>query len=66
MEKRAGIVGIGLMGQAITSNLLKAGFSLRGYDIDAGRMKEFEAQGGKPVTSAAEAARGKIPFFKRV
>jgi 3-hydroxyisobutyrate dehydrogenase-like beta-hydroxyacid dehydrogenase len=58
MEKRAGIVGIGLMGQAITSNLLKAGFSLRGYDVDAGRMKEFEAQGGKPVTSAAEAARG--------
>lgn len=58
MEKRAGIVGIGLMGQAITSNLIKAGFSLRGYDIDRGRMKEFEAQGGKPVTSAAEAARG--------
>ena len=58
MEKRAGIVGLGLMGQAITSNLLKAGFNLRGYDIDAGRMKEFEAQGGKPVTSAAEAARG--------
>lgn len=58
MEKRAGIVGLGFMGQAMTSNLLKAGFTLRGYDIDAGRMKEFEGQGGKPVSSAAEAAQG--------
>ena len=58
MEKRAGIVGLGFMGQAFTSNLLKAGFTLQGYDIDGGRMKEFEAQGGKPVSSAAEAARG--------
>jgi 3-hydroxyisobutyrate dehydrogenase-like beta-hydroxyacid dehydrogenase len=58
MERCVGIVGLGLMGQAFTANLLRAGFSLRGYDIDAGRMKEFKDQGGKPVSSAAETARG--------
>jgi 2-hydroxy-3-oxopropionate reductase len=58
MKECVGIVGLGLMGQAFTANLLRAGFTLRGFDIDAGRMKEFETQGGLPVASAAEAARG--------
>ena len=58
MEERVGIVGMGFMGQAFTANLLRAGFTLQGFDIDAGRMKEFKVQGGTPVSSAAEAARG--------
>ena len=58
MIECVGIVGLGLMGQAFTANLLRAGFTLRGFDIDAGRMTEFETQGGVPVASAAEAARG--------
>ena len=58
MRERVGIVGIGLMGQALTANLLRAGFTLQGFDTDAGRMKEFKVQGGTPVSSAAEAARG--------
>ena len=58
MEDCIGIVGIGFMGQAFTANLLRAGFKLKGFDIDSGRRKEFERQGGIPVSSAAEAARG--------
>ena len=58
MGERVGIVGMGFMGQAFTANLLRAGFTLQGFDIDAGRMKEFKKQGGTPVSSAAEAARG--------
>jgi 3-hydroxyisobutyrate dehydrogenase-like beta-hydroxyacid dehydrogenase len=58
MQERVGIVGIGFMGQAFTSNLVRAGFTLQGFDIDAGRVKEFKKQGGTPVSSAAEAARG--------
>ncbi len=58
MEDRIGIVGIGFMGQAFTANLLRAGFNLKGFDIDPGRMKQFEDLGGTPVPSAAEAARG--------
>jgi 3-hydroxyisobutyrate dehydrogenase-like beta-hydroxyacid dehydrogenase len=57
MGERVGIVGMGFMGQAFTANLLRAGFTLQGYDIDAGRMKEFKAQGGTPVSSPAETAR---------
>ena len=58
MGECVGIVGIGFMGQAFTANLLRAGFSLRGFDRDTNRMKEFQNQGGIPVSSAAEAARG--------
>jgi 2-hydroxy-3-oxopropionate reductase len=58
MGECVGIVGLGFMGQAFTANLLRAGFILQGFDIDAVRMKEFEVQGGTPVSSAAEAARG--------
>ncbi len=58
MGECVGIVGIGLMGQSFTVNLLRAGFTVRGYDVDEGRMKEFKDQGGTPVSSAAEAARG--------
>lgn len=58
MKECVGIVGLGFMGQAFTANLLHAGFTLRGFDIDAGRMAEFETQGGVPVRSVAEAARG--------
>jgi len=58
MEERVGIVGLGFMGQAFTANLLRAGFCLQGFDIDARRMKEFEGQGGIPVSSAAKATEG--------
>ncbi len=58
MEDYIGIVGIGFMGHAFAANLLRAGFKLKGFDIDSGRMEEFEGQGGIPVSSAAEAARG--------
>jgi 2-hydroxy-3-oxopropionate reductase len=58
MGEIVGIVGLGFMGQAFTANLLRAGVALQGFDIDARRVKEFKDQGGRPVSSAAEAARG--------
>jgi 2-hydroxy-3-oxopropionate reductase len=58
MGERVGIVGLGFMGQAFTANLLRAGFTLRGFDLDKRRMDEFKNQGGIPVSAAAEAARG--------
>ena len=58
MGESVGIVGIGLMGQSFSVNLLRAGFTLRGFDVDEGRMKEFKDLGGTPVSSAAEVARG--------
>lgn len=57
-NERVGIVGIGLMGSAFSSHLLKAGYSVQGFDIDNKRMAEFSGRGGIPVGSPAEAARG--------
>ncbi|MBI3947690.1 MAG: NAD(P)-dependent oxidoreductase [Armatimonadetes bacterium] len=52
------LIGIGLMGTALTERLLAAGFALRGYDIAPERLRAFEAMGGTPAASAADAARG--------
>jgi len=58
MAGRVGMVGLGLMGQAFAANLLGAGFSVRGFDIDPRRMGELADRGGEPAGSPAEAARG--------
>ncbi|MEE9274186.1 MAG: NAD(P)-dependent oxidoreductase [bacterium] len=58
MAERVGMVGLGFMGQAMSSNLLKAGFEIQGFDIDGGRVEEFREQGGIPVSSPEAAARG--------
>jgi 3-hydroxyisobutyrate dehydrogenase-like beta-hydroxyacid dehydrogenase len=46
------------MGAAMTKNLLAAGYSVRGRDIDPARVAQFEAAGGLPASSPAEAAEG--------
>lgn len=57
MTERVGIVGVGLMGQALAHNLLQAGFEVQGFDVDAKRMDEFAEQGGIPVASLAGRTR---------
>jgi 3-hydroxyisobutyrate dehydrogenase-like beta-hydroxyacid dehydrogenase len=52
-----GIVGLGIMGGAITRNLLAAGIEVRGYDIDASRFEALKPA-GVAVKSAGEAAQG--------
>lgn len=52
-----GVVGIGLMGTAITKRLRGAGFPVLGYDVDAKKLDAFAALGGRPVRSLAEIAR---------
>jgi L-threonate 2-dehydrogenase len=51
-----GLLGLGIMGGAIAPNLLAAGFSVVGYDIDANRMAAFIAAGGTAVASPRELA----------
>ena len=58
MLQKLGIVGMGLMGQAFIHNLSKSQFSLQGFDIDAGRMKDLRDRGGHPVDTPAKAAQG--------
>ena len=43
---KIGFVGLGLMGSAMTANLLSAGWSLVGHDLDPRRMSAFVDAGG--------------------
>jgi len=48
-----GVIGLGAMGGAMSANLAKAGFDVRGFDIAAGRRSALKRAGGKPVSSIA-------------
>ncbi|MEE9278318.1 MAG: NAD(P)-dependent oxidoreductase [Dehalococcoidia bacterium] len=58
MAERVGIVGMGLMGQAMLANLLREGYAVQGFDVDSRRMDQLRAHGGEPVESPAATARG--------
>jgi 3-hydroxyisobutyrate dehydrogenase-like beta-hydroxyacid dehydrogenase len=54
--KRIGIIGVGLLGSAVASRLLKGGFEVAAYDIRPEQVKALEAQGLIAAASIAEAA----------
>ena len=53
----AGVVGLGIMGSAISANLVKAGFAVFGYDPVAPARARLKKAGGIPCGNAAEVAR---------
>jgi L-threonate 2-dehydrogenase len=53
-----GIVGIGIMGGAMSASLAAAGVAVRGYDTEGARRDFLRGIGGTPVATAAEAAVG--------
>jgi 3-hydroxyisobutyrate dehydrogenase len=53
-----GFIGLGSMGLPMATNLLKAGFSVRGFDLRAESVAALEDAGGLGVGTAADAARG--------
>lgn len=50
-KKRIGFVGLGLMGSKMAKNLLSAGFSVIGYDIDQSKMDALAQEGCQKVDS---------------
>lgn len=52
-----GLIGLGLMGQALTSRLLAGNYSVIGHDLSPGRLAEFTALGGHSATSPLEVAQ---------
>ena len=52
-----GIVGVGLLGHAIASRLIKAGHTVIGFDVLPDRVSALTAMGGKPASSAAAVAQ---------
>ncbi len=44
-----GLVGIGLLGQALAERLIRSDFSVYGFDVSADAMTSFDSIGGIPV-----------------
>ncbi len=57
MTEPVGIIGLGLMGTALTRRLLDGGFNVVGFDIDPAKRTEFKKLGGEPVESIADVAK---------
>jgi 3-hydroxyisobutyrate dehydrogenase-like beta-hydroxyacid dehydrogenase len=54
---RVGVLGLGIMGSAISKNLLKAGFPVVGHDPDAAAVDGFKSHGGSFAKNAEAVAR---------
>jgi 3-hydroxyisobutyrate dehydrogenase-like beta-hydroxyacid dehydrogenase len=50
------MIGLGIMGSAMSQNLLGAGFDVVGYDISATALKTFGAGGGQAAASVSQVA----------
>jgi putative dehydrogenase len=47
------VIGLGIMGGAMSTNLVKAGFEVHGFDIASSRRAALRRAGGKPAGSIA-------------
>jgi 2-hydroxy-3-oxopropionate reductase len=61
--KRIGIIGVGLLGSAVASRLLKNDFVVRGYDTRPEQVKTLETMGLLPAQSIAEVATDAEAIF---
>jgi 3-hydroxyisobutyrate dehydrogenase-like beta-hydroxyacid dehydrogenase len=64
--KRIGIIGLGDMGIGLSRNLLKAGFSLTGFDLQQERLDLLQQAGGTPAASVAEVGENSDSVFVMV
>ncbi len=55
---RIGFIGMGAMGLPMAGNLVRAGYSVRGYDLREAGRNAFAALGGTPAETTAEALSG--------
>ena len=52
-----GVIGLGIMGGTMAEELLKAGYTVCGFDVDAKAQKRLKKAGGQALANAAEVAR---------
>jgi putative dehydrogenase len=57
VEKTVGVIGLGIMGSAMSASLLRAGFTVIGYDILEARRREHRKAGGTAARSCRDLAR---------
>lgn len=56
MNLTVGIVGLGIMGSAMSENLVKAGFKVIGYDIELAKTQALAGSGGVGANSPRQVA----------
>src|SRR5262245_27287067 len=56
-RKPVGLIGIGLLGQALAHRLLGAGFEVNGFDVDAAKNARLAELGGRAAAVADVAKR---------
>lgn len=56
MELRIGIVGLGLVGSALSARLMEAGYRVSGFDIASGQLTRLKEAGGLACSSAQAVA----------
>lgn len=61
-----GLIGVGLLGQALAHRLLGAGFEVVGFDVDPAKTARLAELGGRPASSLAEFARRCDPIVLAV
>ncbi|MFH1489878.1 MAG: NAD(P)-dependent oxidoreductase, partial [Pseudomonadota bacterium] len=54
MIRKVGMIGLGIMGSAMSGNLMKAGFTVIGYDIMPERVEAFVNRKGSAACSCRE------------
>lgn len=54
--QKIGFIGLGIMGRPMAINLIKAGYTLSVYDINADAVRAVASAGAKAATSVAEVA----------
>lgn len=57
---RIGFIGLGKMGAAMATNLLKAGHEVTAYNRSPGKVAELAGHGALPAASVADASRGHV------
>src|SRR5262245_62209735 len=61
-----GLIGVGLLGQALARRLLDAGFGVVGFDVDPAKNAKLAELGGHVASSVAELARRCDPIVLAV
>lgn len=55
-ERTVGMVGLGIMGAAMSQNLIARGFTVVGFDVSSAAVEAFRAMGGQVAGSAHDVA----------
>jgi 3-hydroxyisobutyrate dehydrogenase-like beta-hydroxyacid dehydrogenase len=56
MDQKIGMIGVGIMGSAMSANLLKAGYEVIGYDVAPPQLEGLVQQGGSGADSCRDVA----------